>query len=64
MKNAAGIIILIIGIALAGYGINHMNSAGSEIKEFFGMEDKTGLAFLIIGAVAAIAGLFAMEKKK
>ncbi len=64
MKNAAGIIILVVGIALAAYGINHMNSAGSEIKEFFGMEDKTGLTFLIIGAVVAIAGLFAMVKKK
>jgi hypothetical protein len=41
-----------------------MNSAGSEIKSFFGMEDKTGLTFLIVGAVVAIAGLFAMVKKK
>jgi len=64
MKNAAGIIILVVGIALAGYGINHMNSAGSEIKSFFGMKDKTGLTFLIVGAVVAIAGLFAMVKKK
>ena len=64
MKNAAGIVILIVGIALAGYGINHMNSTGSEIKSFFGMEDKTGLTFLIVGAVVAIAGLFAMVKKK
>lgn len=64
MKNTAGIILLVLGIALAGYGINHMNSAGSEIKEFFGMEDKTGLTFLIIGAVVAIAGLLAMVKKK
>lgn len=64
MKNLAGIIILVVGIALAGYGINHMNSAGSEIKEFFGMEDKTGLTFLIVGAVVGIAGLFAMVKKK
>lgn len=64
MKNTAGIVLLVLGIALAGYGINHMNSAGSEIKEFFGMEDKTGLTFLIIGAVVAVAGLFAMVKKK
>lgn len=64
MKNMAGIIILVVGIALAGYGINHMNSAGSEIKSFFGGEDKTGLTFLIVGAVVAIAGLFAMVKKK
>lgn len=64
MKNTAGIILLVLGIALAGYGINHMNSAGSEIKEFFGMEDKTGLTFLIIGALVAVAGLFAMVKKK
>lgn len=64
MKNAAGIILLVIGIALAGYGINHMNSTGSEIKEFFGMEDKTGLTFLIVGAVVAIAGLLAVVKKK
>ena len=64
MKNTAGIIILIVGIALAGYGVNHMNSAGSEIKSFFGVEDKTGLTFLIIGAILAIAGLFALVKKK
>jgi len=64
MKNAAGIIILVVGIALAAYGINHINSAGSEIKAFFGMEDKTGLTFVIVGAIVAIAGLFAMVKKK
>ena len=64
MKNTAGIIIIVVGIALAIYGINHMNSAGSEIKEFFGMEDKTGLTFLIVGALVAIAGLFAIAKKK
>ena len=64
MKNLLGIIILVIGIALAGYGFNHMNSTGSEIKSFFGMEDKTGLTFLILGVVVAIAGLFAIVKKK
>lgn len=64
MKNAAGIIILVAGVALAAYGLNHMNSAGSEIKEFFGMEDKTGLTFLIIGAIVALAGLLAIVKKK
>ena len=64
MKNAAAIFILIVGIALTAYGINHMNSAGSEIKSFFGMEDKTGLTFLIVGAVVAIAGLLVIVKKK
>ena len=64
MKNAAGIILFIIGVVLGGYGLNHMNSAGSEIKEFFGMEDKTGLTFLILGAVVAIAGMLAIVKKK
>lgn len=64
MKNTAGIIILVVGVALAGYGINHMNSAGSEIKSFLGMEDKTGLTFLIVGAIVAIAGLIAITKKK
>lgn len=64
MKNASGIIIIVVGIALAGYGLNHINSASSEIKSFFGMEDKVGLTFLIIGAIVAIAGLFAVVKKK
>lgn len=64
MKNTAGIIILVAGLALAGYGLNHMNSAGSEIKSFFGVTDNTGLTFLIVGALMAIAGLFALVKKK
>lgn len=64
MKNAAGIIILVVGLALAGYGLNNMNSAGSEIKSLFGVEDNTGMTFLIVGALLTIAGLFAMVKKK
>ena len=64
MKNTAGIIILVVGLALAGYGLNHMNSTGSEIKSFFGVEDNTGMTFLIVGALLAIAGLFAIVKKK
>lgn len=51
LKNASGIMPLILGIALAGYGINHLHAAGSKIKSFFGIEYKRGLTFLIIDAV-------------
>jgi|GEM_PF-3671469 len=58
MKTAKliGVVLLIVGIGLIAYGINHMNTTESEIKDFFGKEDTTGMFASILGAVLAIAG--------
>lgn len=58
MKTAKviGIALLLVGIGLIAYGINHMNTAESEIKDFFGKKDTTGMFSAILGGVLAIAG--------
>lgn len=58
MKTAKviGIVLLLFGIGLIAYGINHMNTTESEIKDFFGKKDTTGMFSAILGAIVAIAG--------
>jgi len=51
-----GLIVLFVGIGLIIYGVNHMSSTESEIKDFFGKEDTTGMFTAILGAILAIAG--------
>lgn len=57
-KSLIGIILIIAGIALIIFGINHMNTAGSKIADFFGQEDKTGMFSVIAGVILSIAGAF------
>ncbi|RZJ72869.1 DUF3185 family protein [Flavobacterium sp.] len=58
-----GIIILLVGIALIFYGVTHMDSTESKIKDFFGKEDSTGMFTSILGAVLALAGGFLAVRK-
>ncbi len=58
-----GIILLLAGIALIVYGVTHMDSTESKIKDFFGKEDSTGMFTCILGAVLAIAGGFFTVRK-
>lgn len=55
-SKIVGLIVLFVGIGLIIYGVNHMNSTKSEIKDFFGKEDTTGMFTAILGAALAIGG--------
>lgn len=57
-KSIIGIVLIIAGVALIVFGINHMNTAGSKIADFFGQEDKTGMFSVIAGVILALAGAF------
>ena len=62
-SKVIGLIVLFVGIGLIIYGVNHMNSTQSEIKDFLGKEDTTGMFTAILGALLAIAGGFITIKK-
>lgn len=53
-RKIFALILLVAGIALIVYGINHMNMAQSEIKAFLGEEDTAGMFTTGIGAVMVI----------
>ncbi|MBD3583002.1 DUF3185 family protein [Flavobacterium selenitireducens] len=55
-SKVIGLIVLFVGIGLIIYGVNHMNSTESEIKDFFGKEDTTGMFTALLGAALAIGG--------
>jgi drug/metabolite transporter (DMT)-like permease len=57
-KSLIGIVLIIAGIALIVFGINHMNTAGAKIADFFGQEDKTGMFSVVAGVILALAGAF------
>lgn len=58
-----GIVLLLVGIGLVFYGINHLDSTESKIKDFFGKEDTSGMFMSILGAILAIAGGFMAMRK-
>ena len=64
MKNITGIIIIAVGLVLTIYGFNHMNSTESEIKSFFGLEDKEGITFLILGGITSLIGFASVIRKR
>ncbi len=63
-KRIVSIILLIVGIILIGYGVNSMNSTGSEIAEIFGQEDTSGMFSVGIGALLAIVAVVMLAGKK
>jgi len=58
-----GIVLLLVGIILIFYGVNHMDSTESKIKDFFGKEDATGMFTCILGGILAITGGILTAKK-
>ena len=58
-----GFVLLIVGIGLIIFGINSMNSTESQIKDFFGSEDTSGMFSIGIGALLAIVGAVMGFKK-
>ena len=58
MNKGLGIALLVIGIALVGYGINASDSASSGISRIFtGTPTNKTLWLLLGGGAAAIVGL-------
>lgn len=62
-RKIFALVLLVAGIALIVYGINHMNTAQSEIKAFFGKEDTAGMFATGIGAVLVIAAAVMSSRK-
>ncbi|MBF6607477.1 MAG: DUF3185 family protein [Flavobacterium sp.] len=63
-KRMLSIVLLVIGILLIGFGVNSMNSTGSEIAEIFGQEDTSGMFSVGVGALLAIVGVVLLVGKK
>ncbi|GGD14257.1 DUF3185 family protein [Flavobacterium orientale] len=63
-KKIISLVLIGVGVALLIYGMNHMDSASSQIGELFGKTDNKGMISMIIGGVLAVAGLVTFLKKK
>ncbi len=63
IKKLISIIMVILGVVLIVYGINHMNTAGAKIADFFGQKDSTGMFTIIAGVILAITGAITATKK-
>lgn len=63
-KKIISLVVLAIGVALLIYGMNHMDSASSQIGELFGKTDNKGMISMIIGGVLAVVGLLSFLSKK
>lgn len=62
MNNTLSIVFLLAGIVLIIFGINAMNSFGSELSRFFSGSPSNKAVWLLLGGVVAtvggLAGLF------
>jgi hypothetical protein len=56
-KTAGGLVLIVVGVILALWGINLMNSLGSQITRGLGMQDNTGPVAIGGGVVLALIGL-------
>lgn len=63
-KTAAGLVLMVVGIAVALWGINVMNSLGAQIAGAIGMRDNTGPVAIGAGVVLGLIGLGLVASKK
>ena len=56
-KTAAGLVMLVVGIACALYGANYMQSLGSQFDARVGISDYAGQILLGAGSLIALIGL-------
>ena len=63
-KTAAGLVLIVVGVAAALWGINVMNSLGSQIAGAIGMRDNTGPVAIGAGVVLGLIGLVLVASKK
>lgn len=64
LKKIISIVIIGVGIALLIYGMNHMDSAGSQIGELFGKTDNKGMISIVVGGIVSLVGMFFLFSKK
>ena len=56
-RTATGLLLLAVGVAAALWGINLMNSLGSQIARQIGMQDNTAPLAIGVGVVFGLIGL-------
>lgn len=56
-RTAAGLVLVVIGVVAALWGINLMNSLGAQIAGAIGLHDNTGPTAIGAGVVIGIIGL-------
>jgi len=56
-KTAAGLILIVVGMGVAAWGYNLMNSLGAQIAGAIGLQDNTGPIAIGVGIVFALIGL-------
>jgi predicted RNA-binding Zn-ribbon protein involved in translation (DUF1610 family) len=56
-KTAGGLVLIVVGVILALWGINLVNSLGSQFARRIGVEDNTGSMAIGGGSILAIIGL-------
>jgi amino acid permease len=62
-KTAAGLVLIVVGVVLALWGVNYMNSFGSQLGRAIGMQDNTGPVAIGAGIVFGIIGLVLVVSK-
>lgn len=63
MKTFAAIVVVIIGIALVVYGIDHMNSTAAQIRTLLGEDDIMGKSTIGIGSILIVVGAILAVRK-
>src|ERR1035437_9664992 len=56
-RTAGGLVLIVVGVMVALWGINLMNSLGTQIAGRYGMQDNTGPVAAGGGCISAIIGL-------
>lgn len=62
-KTAAGLVLIVIGVLIALWGFNVMNSFGSQLAGAIGVHDNTGPVAIGAGVVLGIIGLVLVASK-
>ncbi|HEX5011908.1 MAG TPA: DUF3185 family protein [Planctomycetota bacterium] len=64
MNKIVSAILLVGGLALAGFGYRASESVASETKEAFsGLPTQTAMIFMIGGAIVALVGLVGLLRR-
>jgi TRAP-type C4-dicarboxylate transport system permease small subunit len=56
-KTGAGLVMIVVGVILALWGINLMNSLGQQMAGALGIQDNAGAVAAVGGSLLAIIGL-------
>lgn len=62
-RTASGLVLIVVGVAVAFWGINLMNSFGAQLGRQLGMQDNTGPIAIGAGVVLGLIGLVLAASK-